>query len=111
MRKACDFQQSIEYMDSLCIYFTLVETAKMHGFNAAMTHEVNNRGRRLDNKLMGFTPESAEGFDVKTLVAVELSCHERPRGLIAKWRCIRSAIFSDFLSASHPIGCLRFHGN
>ena len=83
----------------------------MHGFNAAMTHEVNNRGRRLDNKLMGFTPESAEGFDVKTLVAVELSCHERPRGLIAKWRCIRSAIFSDFLSASHPIGCLRFHGN
>lgn len=37
----------------------------MHGFNAAMTHEVNNRGRRLYNKLMGFTPESAEGFDVE----------------------------------------------
>ena len=86
LRKACDFKQSIEYMDSLCVYFTLVETAKMHGFNAAMTmewlqdfgrayylhranatltHEVNNRGRRLDNKLMGFTPESAEGFDVE----------------------------------------------
>ena len=63
----------------------MVETAKMHGFNTAMTmewlqdfgrayylhranatltHEVNNRGRRLDNKLMGFTPESVEGFDV-----------------------------------------------
>lgn len=86
LRKACDFKQSIEYMDSLCVYFTLVETAKMHGFNAAMTmewlqdfgrtyylhranatltHEVNNRGRRLDIKLMGFTPESAEGFDVE----------------------------------------------
>lgn len=33
--------------------------------NATLTHEVNNRGRRLDNKLMGFTPESAEGFDVE----------------------------------------------
>lgn len=64
----------------------MVETAKMHGFNTAMTmewlqdfgrayylhranatltHEVNNRGRRLDNKLMGFTPESAEGFEVE----------------------------------------------
>ena len=63
----------------------MVETAKMHGFNTAMTmewlqdfgrayylhranatltHEVNNRGRRLDNKLMGFTPEAVEGFDV-----------------------------------------------
>ena len=81
LREACDFKQSIEYMDSLCVYFTLVETSKMHGFNAAMTmewlqdfgcayylhranatltHEVNNRGRRLDNKLMGFTPEVFE---------------------------------------------------
>ena len=64
----------------------MVETAKMHGFNTAMTmewlqdfglvqhqfrtvnatltHEVNNRGLVLDNKLMGFTPESVEGFDV-----------------------------------------------
>ena len=78
LRKACDFQQSIEYMDSLCIYFTLVETAKMHSFNAAMTmealqdfgrayylhranptHEVNNRGRRPDNKLILNQPKAS----------------------------------------------------
>lgn len=86
LRKGCDFKQSAEYMDSMCVYFTLVETAKMHGFNqdmtkewledfgrayylhranATLTHEVNNNGRKLENKLMGFNPDSAEGFDVE----------------------------------------------
>ena len=37
----------------------------LHRANATLTHEVNNSGRRLDNKLMGFTPESPEGFDVE----------------------------------------------
>ena len=86
LRKACDFKQSAEYMDSMCVYFTLVETAKMNGFNVKMTMEwlqdfgrayylhradatltdqVNNQGRKLESKLMNFTPQSAEGFDIE----------------------------------------------
>lgn len=37
----------------------------LHRANATLTEEVNNRGRKLDSKLMGFSPESAEGFDVE----------------------------------------------
>mgnify|MGYP005952715873 CR=1 FL=1 len=86
LRKVCDFKQSAKYMDSMCVYFTLSETAKMYGFdfamtmewlqdfgrayylhraNATLTEEVNNRGRKLDSKLMSFSPESAKGFDVE----------------------------------------------
>lgn len=75
--QSCDFKQSSEYMESLCVYFTLAETAKMQDFNDAMTREwledfgrayylhranatltdeVNNYGRKLKNKLMGFSP-------------------------------------------------------
>ena len=37
--QSCDFKQSSEYMESLCVYFTLAETAKMQDFNDAMTRE------------------------------------------------------------------------
>ncbi len=86
LRKACDFKQSTEDMDSMYVYFTLVETAKMNGFNVKMTMEwlqdfgrsyylhradttlteqVNNQDRKLESKLMSFTPQSAEGFDIE----------------------------------------------
>ena len=64
-----------------------------------LTHEVNNSGRRLDNKLMGFTPESAEGFDVEPWLPWN---YLALRGLIAKWRCIRSAIFFGLFIGKPP---------
>lgn len=39
LRKSCDFKQSADCMDSMCVYFTLVETAKLNGFNNDMTKE------------------------------------------------------------------------
>ena len=86
LRRALEFDRSGKYLDSLCIYFTLVETAKLNGFNAAktikwlrdfsrayylhranatLTEQVNNCGRALNEELTAFTPESAEGFDVE----------------------------------------------
>ena len=51
---------SLEYRDR----FERLLGYYLHRANATLTHEVNNSGRRLDNKLMGFTPKSAEGCNV-----------------------------------------------
>ena len=86
LRNALEFDRSGKCLDSLCVYVTLLETARLNGFNAAktikwlrdfgrayylhranatLTEQVNNFGRALDEELTAFTSESAEGFDVE----------------------------------------------
>lgn len=79
LRKACDFKQSVEYTESLCILLSLVETAKLNGIDdpiewllsyagAYYQHRASNTltyaegDVNLDAKLMEFAPDSGEGF-------------------------------------------------
>ena len=82
LRKASDFKQSQDYVRSMCVWFSLNESAKangirdphkwlveygralyMHRAQVTLTHEVINNGRKLDSKLMGFNKDSEKGFD------------------------------------------------
>jgi hypothetical protein len=82
LRRAIGKMQGKAETEALCVWFSLKETARANGIEnpemwlaeygralyryraeKTLTDEVNNNGRKLDSKLMGFNEDSAEGFD------------------------------------------------